>query len=99
MSSRLAKSSLVRPARRALQQPKKHGKRSQVAARYKNKSRIAFGLMNEPHDVPDIVTWAGSVQAAVTAIREAGATMQTIFLPENEEERGEIPSRMVALGR
>jgi hypothetical protein len=28
--------------------------------------------MNEPHDVPDINTWAASVQAAVTAIRQAG---------------------------
>ena len=28
--------------------------------------------MNEPHDVPDINLWADSVQAAVTAIRQAG---------------------------
>ena len=28
--------------------------------------------MNEPHDVPDITAWAASVQAAVTAIRQAG---------------------------
>lgn len=28
--------------------------------------------MNEPHDIPDIDLWAGSVQAAVTAIRNAG---------------------------
>lgn len=28
--------------------------------------------MNEPHDVPDINRWAQSVQAAVTAIRQAG---------------------------
>ena len=28
--------------------------------------------MNEPHDIPDITTWAGSVQAAVTAIHQAG---------------------------
>lgn len=28
--------------------------------------------MNEPHDVPDINMWAQSVQAAVTAIRNAG---------------------------
>jgi endoglucanase len=28
--------------------------------------------MNEPHDVPDINLWAASVQAAVTAIRNAG---------------------------
>jgi endoglucanase len=28
--------------------------------------------MNEPHDVPDINLWAETVQAAVTAIRNAG---------------------------
>lgn len=28
--------------------------------------------MNEPHDIPDINLWAASVQAAVTAIRNAG---------------------------
>jgi endoglucanase len=55
-----------------------------IAAHYKNESRIAFGVMNEPHDVPDIVAWAGSVQAAVTAIRNAGATTQMIFLPGND---------------
>lgn len=37
--------------------------------------------MNEPHDLPDLSTWADTVQAAVTAIREAGATTQTILLP------------------
>ncbi|KAF8434502.1 glycoside hydrolase family 5 protein [Boletus edulis BED1] len=39
--------------------------------------------MNEPHDIPDIVTWAGSVQAAVTAIRSTGANSQIILLPGN----------------
>jgi len=40
--------------------------------------------MNEPHDVPNINTWATSVQAAVTAIRQAGATSQMILLPGND---------------
>lgn len=40
--------------------------------------------MNEPHDIPDINLWAGSVQAAVTAIRQAGATSQLILLPGND---------------
>ncbi|KAJ7098283.1 carbohydrate-binding module family 1 protein/Glycoside hydrolase family 5 protein [Mycena epipterygia] len=40
-------------------------------------------IMNEPHDIPDINLWAGSVQAAVTAIRNAGATTQIILLPGN----------------
>ncbi len=36
--------------------------------------------MNEPHDL-DVPTWATSVQAAVTAIRNAGASAQMILLP------------------
>lgn len=43
-----------------------------------------FGLMNEPHDMPSITTWAATVQAAVTAIRQAGATSQYILLPGND---------------
>lgn len=56
---------------------------SQLATKYKTESRIAFGIMNEPHDIPDIVAWAATVQAAVTAIRNAGATTQMILLPGN----------------
>ena len=37
--------------------------------------------MNEPHDIPNLQEWAGSVQAAVNAIRAAGANSQTILLP------------------
>ena len=40
--------------------------------------------MNEPHDIPDMKLWAESVQAAVTAIRAAGATTQMILLPGND---------------
>ncbi|KAF5350969.1 hypothetical protein D9756_008340 [Leucocoprinus leucothites] len=54
-----------------------------IAAKYKDESKIIFGIMNEPHDVPDIERWAQSVQAAVTAIRNAGATTQIILLPGN----------------
>jgi hypothetical protein len=39
-----------------------------------------FGIMNEPHDV-DVSQWVISAQAAVNAIREAGATTQTILIP------------------
>ncbi|KAJ7201603.1 endoglucanase [Mycena pura] len=55
----------------------------QIAAFYKDEPKVIFGVMNEPHDVPDINLWAGSVQAAVTAIRNAGATTQIILLPGN----------------
>ncbi|KAL0951442.1 hypothetical protein HGRIS_008131 [Hohenbuehelia grisea] len=54
---------------------------SQVAAKYASNSRIIFGIMNEPHDVPNISAWADSVQAAVNAIRAAGANSQVILLP------------------
>lgn len=48
---------------------------SQIATKYKSQTKIMFGLMNEPHNV-DINKWADTVQAAVTAIRKAGATTQ-----------------------
>ncbi|KAF9015554.1 endoglucanase [Cyathus striatus] len=54
---------------------------SQLAAKYKDNPKIIFGVMNEPHDIPSISTWATSVQAAVNAIRAAGATSQYILLP------------------
>jgi endoglucanase len=39
--------------------------------------------MNEPHDL-NVTTWATSVQAAVTAIRNAGATSQYILMPGDQ---------------
>jgi endoglucanase len=53
---------------------------SQLATKYKSTDKMVFGLMNEPHDL-DLPTWANSVQAAVTAIRNAGASSQMILLP------------------
>lgn len=43
-----------------------------------------FGIMNEPHNMPDMAIWAKTVQAAVTAIRQAGAITQMILLPGND---------------
>ncbi|EHL00247.1 putative endoglucanase EG-II [Glarea lozoyensis 74030] len=48
---------------------------TQLAAKYKGETRIAFGLMNEPHEV-DINKWADTLQLVVNAIRGAGATTQ-----------------------
>lgn len=48
---------------------------TQIATKYKSQSNIAFGVMNEPHEV-DINKWADTVQLVVTAIRNAGATTQ-----------------------
>lgn len=53
---------------------------TQLAAKYKSNAKVIFGLMNEPHDL-NVSQWATSVQAAVNAIRAAGATTQHILLP------------------
>jgi endoglucanase len=53
---------------------------SKLASKYKSTKNIAFGIMNEPHDL-QMTAWADSVQAAVTAIRKAGATSQMLLLP------------------
>jgi hypothetical protein len=53
----------------------------QLAKIYANQTRVVFGVMNEPHDIANITLWAGSVQAADTAIRKTGATTQMILLP------------------
>ncbi|KZS87207.1 cellulase-domain-containing protein [Sistotremastrum niveocremeum HHB9708] len=54
---------------------------SQLAAHYASQPKIIFGVMNEPHDLTSVTDWATSVQAAVTAIRGAGATSQLILIP------------------
>jgi len=53
----------------------------QVAANYKDEDRVWFGTMNEPYDLDSLSSWTDAVQAAVTAIREAGATTQFVSLP------------------
>ncbi|ATY62125.1 glycoside hydrolase family GH5 [Cordyceps militaris] len=53
-----------------------------IAAKYADNDRVVFGLMNEPHDL-DTAKWANTCQAAVTAIRKAGAKTQIILLPGN----------------
>lgn len=56
---------------------------SQLATKYANNNKVAFGIMNEPHDLV-VSTWAATVQAAVTAIRQAGATSNMILLPGSD---------------
>lgn len=56
---------------------------TQLATYYKSDSKILFGIMNEPHDLT-VSTWAQTVQAVVTAIRQAGATSQMILLPGSD---------------
>ena len=54
---------------------------STLATQYASEPKVAFGVVNEPHDLPDLSKWVSTVQAVVTAIRKAGATTQIILLP------------------
>lgn len=54
---------------------------SRLAARYKTNSRVIFGLMNEPHDMPT-EQWRDAANAAIAAIRSAGAA-NLILVPGN----------------
>ncbi|KAK3682198.1 glycoside hydrolase family 5 protein [Podospora appendiculata] len=38
---------------------------TQLAAKYASSDKIIFGIMNEPHDVPDIKKWVETVQAVI----------------------------------
>ena len=50
----------------------------ELATHYASQSQVAFGIMNEPHDL-DITQWAATVQAAITAIRQAGANQMALL--------------------
>ena len=50
-----------------------------LAVHYKSNPGVIFGLMNEPHEQTATV-WLGSANAAIAAIRSAGA-MQEILVP------------------
>ena len=54
---------------------------SRLAAQYKTNSRVIFGLMNEPHDMPT-EQWVAAANAAIAAIRAAGA-QNLILVPGN----------------
>ncbi|KAL8812093.1 MAG: hypothetical protein Q9200_001297 [Gallowayella weberi] len=56
---------------------------SQLATQYKNAPKVAMGIVNEPHEVPDIKRWAQTCQTVVNAIRKAGASDHYILLPGN----------------
>lgn len=51
----------------------------QLAGHYASNPNVMFGLMNEPH-VQTATEWLASVNAAIAAIRDAGAT-QEILVP------------------
>ena len=71
---------------------------AQLAAHYSGDDRVMFGIMNEPHDIPDLKRWAVTVQKVVTAIRQAGATSQYILLPgDNWTHASDFPNWFQAL--
>ncbi|KAK8041789.1 glycoside hydrolase family 5 protein [Apiospora rasikravindrae] len=53
---------------------------TQLATKYAQNEKVAFEIMNEPHDL-DVNIWTQTCQKVVTAIRQAGATSQMILLP------------------
>lgn len=50
-----------------------------LAAHFRSEPFVAFGLMNEPYDIP-VADWLPAANAAVAAIREAGAR-QIVLVP------------------
>jgi endoglucanase len=54
---------------------------SRLASEFKSNSKVAFGLMNEPHTMPT-EQWLTSANAALAAIRTAGAT-NLVTVPGN----------------
>lgn len=67
----------------------------QIAAKYKNENKVWFGTMNEPYKLPSLSSWKDAVQAAVTAIRKAGAATQFISLPGRGHQS---PGYLIAKG-
>jgi len=55
---------------------------SKLATRYRGQPNIAFGLMNEPHDIP-APAWRRAADAAVAAVRRTGAR-NLILVPGTE---------------
>lgn len=53
----------------------------ELAGRFANNTKVIFGFMNEPHDMPTSLVLQND-QAAVTAIRAVGA-QQLILAPSN----------------
>ena len=53
---------------------------SKLAQHFETNANVIFGLMNEPHD-QSATAWLGSANAAIAAIRSAGAVSQEILVP------------------
>jgi endoglucanase len=53
-----------------------------LATVYAQNPKVAFGLMNEPHDMPSTESWLSAANAAIAAIRGVGAN-NLILVPGN----------------
>jgi endoglucanase len=53
---------------------------AKLAQHFEASPNVIFGLMNEPHD-QSASDWLGSANAAIAAIRSAGAVSQEILVP------------------
>ena len=55
---------------------------AKMANHFKANPRVGFSLINEPNRM-STMQWFATAQAAITAIRNTGATQQTIYVPGN----------------
>jgi len=55
---------------------------AKLATHYKGNDKVIFGLMNEPNAVPSTEHWVATANAAIAAIRKAGAK-NMILVPGN----------------
>jgi endoglucanase len=55
---------------------------AKLAAVYAQDERVILGLMNEPHDMPSTESWLEATNAAIAAIRKAGAK-NLVLVPGN----------------
>jgi endoglucanase len=53
---------------------------AKLAQQFQSNTNVIFGLMNEPHD-QSATAWLESANAAIAAIRNAGAVSQEILVP------------------
>jgi endoglucanase len=63
-----------------------------LAFHYKSNPEVIFGLMNEPHD-QSAAAWLSSANAAIAAIRSAGATQQILVPDSYWDMHGRGPPR------
>ncbi|KAI3398190.1 hypothetical protein diail_9667 [Diaporthe ilicicola] len=64
----------------------------QLATKYGSNARVVFGVMNEPHDLASVDTWAATVQKVVTAIRGVAPTSLVLIPGSSYSSAGALPT-------